>query len=70
MAELEADGLAGDAIVSFFLNHGQAVPRAKSWRLESSRRVLFVIRFPERYERLSPAEPGQIVDSVPIASLM
>lgn len=62
LAQLEADGLADDTIVFLFSDHGQGMPRAKSWCFESSLHVPLIIRFPEKYQHLAPAAAGGTVD--------
>lgn len=60
--QLEADGLADDTIVVFYGDHGSGIPRHKRTLLDTGMRVPLLIRFPEKYRHLAPAEPGQAVD--------
>jgi arylsulfatase A-like enzyme len=62
LKELEADGLASDTIVFFYGDHGAGMPRSKRWLYESSLRVPLLIRFPEKFRKLAPGEPGSTVD--------
>lgn len=60
--QLEADGLAEDTIVFLYSDHGRGMPRTKGWCFETSLRVPFIVRMPERFQALSPAEPGSTID--------
>ena len=62
LEQLEADGLADSTIVFFFSDHGAGMPRSKSFLFESSTHVPLLIRFPERYARWAPTEPGKRTD--------
>jgi len=46
LAELEADGLAGNTVVFFWGDHGRGLPRAKRWVYESGTRVPLMVRWP------------------------
>ncbi len=60
--QLEADGLADETIVFFYGDHGTGLPRHKRALLDTGMRVPLLVRFPEKYEHLAPAEPGETVD--------
>ena len=60
--QLEEDGLADDTIVFFYSDHGTGLPRHKRWLYDSGVRVPLIIRFPEKFRRLAPGEPGTTVD--------
>ncbi|RUL87074.1 DUF229 domain-containing protein [Tautonia sociabilis] len=60
--QLEADGLADDTIVFFYSDHGAGMPRGKRWLYDSSTKVPFIVRFPEKYSRFAPGPPGSETD--------
>ena len=60
--QLENDGLADDTIVFYYSDHGRGMPRSKSFLFESSTHVPLLIRFPEKFQALAPAEPGGVVE--------
>jgi arylsulfatase A-like enzyme len=62
LAELEEDGLAEDTIVFFYSDHGAGLPRHKRVLQDSGAQVPLLIRFPERYQHLAPAAPGETAD--------
>ncbi len=62
LEQLEDDGLADDTIVFYYSDHGRGMPRSKSFLFESSTHVPLLIRFPEKFQALAPAEPGGEVD--------
>ncbi len=62
LRQLEEDGLADDTIVIYYSDHGAGMPRSKRWLYDSSTRVPFIVRFPERYLALAPAQPGTTTD--------
>ncbi|NQT16578.1 MAG: sulfatase-like hydrolase/transferase [Planctomycetes bacterium] len=62
LQELEEDGLAEETIVFFFSDHGAGMPGCKKWVWESGLHVPLVVRFPEKYRRWSPGEPGSASD--------
>lgn len=59
LKQLEDDGLAEDTIVFFYSDHGAGMPRSKRWLYDSSLRVPLIIRFPEKYKHLAPADAPQ-----------
>jgi arylsulfatase A-like enzyme len=62
LKELDDDGLAADTIVFFFSDHGAGMPRGKRWLYDSSIKVPFLVRFPEKFRRWAPGEPGSATD--------
>lgn len=62
LQQLEDDGLADDTIVFFYSDHGAGMPRGKRWLYDSSTRVPFIVRFPEKYAHLAPAQAGETTD--------
>lgn len=46
LAQLEADGLAGNTLVVFWSDHGRGFPREKRWPYEAGLRVPLIIRWP------------------------
>jgi len=64
LAQLEADGLADNTIVFFFADHGLGIPRFKRTLYDSGLHVPLLVRFPERYEYLSPLGAGEKTDGL------
>lgn len=63
LAALKADGLADNTIVVYCSDHGGVMPRSKRFLFESGIHVPLVIRIPEKFKDLWPAErPGLPVD--------
>jgi len=62
LKELEQDGLAENTIVFFYSDHGSGMPRHKRLLLDSGMHVPLMIRFPKKYQYLSPAKPGEKID--------
>ncbi len=60
--QLEEDGLAEDTIVFFYSDHGSGMPRHKRNLQDSGMHVPLIIRFPEKWQHLAPAQPGETVD--------
>lgn len=59
LAQLAEDGLAGNTIVFFFSDHGMGLPRGKRTLYDSGLHVPLLIRFPEKWQHLAPALPGE-----------
>jgi len=59
LTELEQSGLAKETIVFYYGDHGGALPRGKRNIHDSGTRVPLIIRFPEKYQHLSPTKTGQ-----------
>jgi len=64
LGQLEADGLADNTIVFFFADHGLGIPRFKRTLYDSGLHVPLIVRFPERYQHLSPCRPGEKIDDL------
>jgi hypothetical protein len=63
LKELDEAGLAENTIVFYYADHGGVVARSKRYLYESGTRVPVIIRIPEKYKYLFPAEkPGSKVD--------
>jgi arylsulfatase A-like enzyme len=62
LKQLEEDGLVENTIVFFFSDHGAGMPGCKKWVWESGLHVPFIIRFPDRYAKWSPAAAGNKTD--------
>lgn len=62
LKDLEADGLADDTIVFYFSDHGAGMPRSKRWLYDSSLRVPFIVRFPQKYAEAAPGKAGDTTD--------
>jgi N-sulfoglucosamine sulfohydrolase len=63
LKRLEADGLAEDTIVIFTTDHGGVMPGSKRFLTDSGIHAPFIIRIPEKFKHLWPAEkPGMTVD--------
>jgi uncharacterized sulfatase len=62
LAQLEEDGLTANTIVFFFADHGLGVPRHKRTLYDSGLHVPLLIRFPQRYQHLSPVKNGHKTD--------
>ena len=63
LQELEESGEADNTIVIYYGDHGGVLARSKRFVYETGTRVPFIIRIPEKYKHLFPAEkPGDPVD--------
>jgi len=62
LKQLDDDGLANDTIVFFFSDHGAGMPRSKRWLYDSSTRVPFMVRVPEKWKQLAPGAAGTTTD--------
>lgn len=56
LKELDDAGLAENTIVFYYGDHGGVVARSKRYVYESGTRVPFIVRIPEKYKYLFPAE--------------
>ena len=62
---LKADGLDQDTIVIYCSDHGGVMPRSKRFLYSSGTHCPLVIRIPEKFKDLWPAEkPGSTVDRI------
>jgi len=64
LQQLEDDGLADDTIVFFFADHGQGIPRYKTFPFGLGYRVPLIVRVPEKYRDLVPLMPGTTCDDI------
>jgi N-sulfoglucosamine sulfohydrolase len=63
LRQLEDDGLAENTIVFYYSDHGGVLGRSKRYVYESGTHVPFIVRIPEKYKHLFPAEsPGSEVN--------
>lgn len=63
LKELEEAGLAENTIVFYYSDHGGVIARSKRYLYDTGTRVPFIIRIPEKYKHLFPAEKtGSKVD--------
>ena len=63
LRELEQEGLAENTIVFYYSDHGGVLGRSKRFLYETGTHVPFIVRIPEQYKHLYPAdEPGAAVD--------
>jgi N-sulfoglucosamine sulfohydrolase len=63
LAKLEAAGLAEDTIVVFTSDNGGVIGRSKRFLFDSGTRVAFMMRIPEKFKHLWPADkPGARID--------
>ena len=68
LRELDEAGLADNTIVFFWGDHGDGLPRAKRWVLDSGTRVPLLVRVPERFRAPGQGQPGSVDDQ--LVSLM
>jgi len=65
LKELEDMGLADNTIVFYYADHGGVVARSKRYIYETGTHVPFIIRIPDKYKHLFPAEkPGEKVNRI------
>ena len=65
LKQLEALGLADNTIVIYNSDHGGVLPRSKRFLFSSGIHCPLIIRIPEKYKDLWPAEkPGMTVDRI------
>ncbi|TKJ38141.1 MAG: sulfatase [Planctomycetes bacterium B3_Pla] len=62
LKELDEKSLADDTIVFYYSDHGGALPRGKRNIHDSGTRVPLIVRFPNKWAHLAPADPGEWVD--------
>jgi uncharacterized sulfatase len=65
--ELEADGLAENTIVVFWVDHGVGLPRAKRWVREAGLRVPLIVRWPGV---VPPSHRPELVHTMDLAATM
>ncbi|WP_167605229.1 sulfatase [Maribellus sediminis] len=65
LKELEESGEAENTIVIYYGDHGGVLARSKRYVYETGTRVPFIIRIPEKYQKLFPAKnPGEPVERI------
>ncbi len=62
--QLMEDGLWENTIVFVWADHGVGLPRGKHTVWEQGTLVPLIVRFPENYQHLAPAEPGSVIDGL------
>ncbi len=64
LAELEKSGMAENTIVIHNSDHGGVLARSKRFLFNSGTHCPLIIRIPEKFKHLRPAEPGSQVDQL------
>lgn len=64
LAELEKNGLAENTIVVYNSDHGGVMPRSKRFLYDSGTHCPLIIRIPDQFKHLRPAEPGTKLDTL------
>lgn len=67
LAELDADGLAEDTVVFYYSDHASPLPRSKRFCYDEGLGVPLVVRVPERWRHLLPAQPGTMIEDHPVS---
>lgn len=62
LRELDKAGVADNTIVFFFSDHGGMISRSKRYIYNVGTQVPLIVKFPEKWQHLAPAEPGETVD--------
>ena len=62
LQQLQDDGLADNTIVFFYSDHGSGIPRHKRALYDSGLQVIFLVRFPKKYQPCAPGKPGSQTD--------
>lgn len=62
LKQLDEDGLADNTIVFFYADHGMGMPRGKRLLHDSGMHVPMLIRFPDKWRHLAPADSGDVED--------
>jgi arylsulfatase A-like enzyme len=63
LAELDAAGLAENTIVFYYSDNGGVLPRSKRYCYDEGHRCAMIVRVPERWRKLAPAEPGSRIEA-------
>ncbi|HRX79489.1 MAG TPA: sulfatase, partial [Pirellulaceae bacterium] len=64
LADLAASGLAENTIVVHNSDHGGVIARSKRFLFNSGTHCPLIIRIPDKFSHLRPAEPGSKVDTL------
>lgn len=64
LEQLEKDGLAGNTVVIFFGDHGQAHVRGKQFCYDEGLRVPLIVRWPDGAGRPASFKPGSVSDQI------
>ncbi|MBC8352886.1 MAG: sulfatase [Planctomycetes bacterium] len=64
LADLEKSGMAENTIVVHNSDHGGVIARSKRFLFNSGTHCPLIIRIPEKFSHLRPAEPGTKIDSI------
>lgn len=64
VAALKEDGLWDDTIIIVWADHGVGMPRGKHTVWEQGTHVPLIVRFPEKYQHLAPAERGAVINDL------
>ena len=65
LKKLEDDNLTENTIIFFYADHGEGMPRGKTNGINLGYRVPFIVKFPEKYQHLSPwGKEGTITDEL------
>ncbi|MFT4546443.1 MAG: N-sulfoglucosamine sulfohydrolase, partial [Pseudoalteromonas tetraodonis] len=62
LADLEAAGLAENTIVVYNSDHGGVIARSKRFLYNSGTHCPLIVRIPEKFKHLRPAQPGAKID--------
>jgi N-sulfoglucosamine sulfohydrolase len=62
--QLKEDGLWENTIVFVWADHGVGMIRGKHTVWEQGTHVPLIVRFPEKYRHLAPAQPGSVKDDL------
>jgi len=64
LADLDASGMADNTIVIHNSDHGGVIARSKRFLFNSGSHCPLIIRIPDKFKQLRPAEPGTQVDQI------
>ncbi|MEO8496403.1 MAG: sulfatase [Planctomycetota bacterium] len=64
LADLEKNGLAENTIVVYNSDHGGVLPRSKRFLYDSGTHCPLIVRIPDKFKQLRPAEPGAKLDQM------
>ena len=62
--KLQAQGLTENTIVVFWGDHGAGYPRGKIHAYDDGLHIPLIMKFPQKYRYLAPADPGTTVDDL------